>query len=190
MSRRFLEISLPFPRGSICARDEKDPLLLFFFFPPPLPRDDRREFAWFTTRTTQKEREREKERENFKRLTTSNRERLCVASFRGQICTRADLSILITKTSEKKAEIKEGCSRARERERRHLVETILFYTRKKRRERSKEKGRGDEETRGRREKSSFVACQIRRAMSENSSSSLRDSAGNPNWNAILEMVRR
>ena len=109
-----------------------------------------------------------------------------VASFREQICTRADLSILITKTSEKKAEIKEG-SRARERERDGTyIRNHIFYTQKKRRERSKEKGRGDEETRGRREKSSFVACQIRRAMSENSSSSLRDSAGNPNWNAILK----
>ena len=59
----------------------------------------------YNARDTEREREREKARE-----------RLCVASFRGQICTRADLSILITKTSEKKAEIKEG-SRARERER-------------------------------------------------------------------------
>ena len=108
------------------------------------------------------------------------------------ICTQADLSPIIyiiyahfkcTKTSEKKAEIKEG-SRAREREK-ALIRNHIFYTQKKRRERSKEKGRGDEETRGR-EKSSFVACQIRRAMSENSSSSLRDSAGNPNWNAILK----
>ena len=106
-----------------------------------------------------------------------------VSSFPGQICTQAVLSILITKTSEKKAEIKEG-SRAREREK-ALIRNHIFYTQKKRRERSKEKGRGDEETRGR-EKSSFVACQIRRAMSENSSSSLRDSAGNPNWNAILK----
>ena len=127
---------------------------------------------WFTTRTTQKERERErKPARDF------------VSSFPGQICTQAVLSILITKTSEKKAEIKEG-SRAREREK-ALIRNHIFYTQKKRRERSKEKGRGDEETRGR-EKSSFVACQIRRAMSENSSSSLRDSAGNPNWNAILK----
>ena len=66
-----------------------------------------------------------------------------VSSFPGQICTRADLSILITKTSEKKAEIKEG-SRARERERRHLLETT-FFTPKRNDERDQKKK--DEETR-------------------------------------------
>ena len=48
------------PRGSICARDEEDPLL---FFPLP-PRDDQ-ELVCFTTRTTQKEREREKAKRDF-----------------------------------------------------------------------------------------------------------------------------
>ena len=50
---------LPFPRGSICARDEEDPLFLLLFFPPSPPRppgDDDRKF------TTQKEREREREK--------------------------------------------------------------------------------------------------------------------------------
>ena len=62
---------LPFPRGSICARDEEDPLVLLFFPPPPPlpPGDDRK----FTTRRTQLERERERERESAKRYL-----KLCV----------------------------------------------------------------------------------------------------------------
>ena len=36
---------LPFPRGSICARDEEDPLVLLFFPPPPLPPGDDRKFT-------------------------------------------------------------------------------------------------------------------------------------------------
>lgn len=78
------------PRGSICARDEEDPLLLFF--PPPSPRDDRK----FTTRRTQRERERESARD-FVSIPSTDVNKLTFS---------INCSFLITKTSEKKAEIK------------------------------------------------------------------------------------
>ena len=86
-------------RGSICATKKTHCCYSSFLllFPAMIDESSR----------GQRARHRKREREK-------TCERLCVASFRG-ICTRADLSILITKTSEK-GRNKRSCSEARERE--------------------------------------------------------------------------
>ena len=93
------------------------------------------------------------------------------------------------KTSEKKACRKEieGCSF---RERRHLL-CHTFHTRKRNTHTyQRERERFEREIKRRRKRSALflrASSDTRAKMSENSSSSsLRDSAGNPNWNAILK----